>query len=403
MPTHQPRSADQVLAAAKAAGPILDAEAEASETKGSLTDAAFEALNRGRFNAMAAPREFGGDELDFVPFLRVIEELARADGPSGWCAQAMAGYAGLFESALPEPGAAALAATGELPWIAGQAAPRGRADRVAGGYDFTGRFQFASGANMATHFAAGALVYRDGVPSTAGNGLPETIIAVLPRSQVTELDNWNVNGMESTSSIDYEIDQVVVSDDFVFHASPSPSAYPRGALWWRIGPASVGPASHTPIALGMACRALQEIAALAQHRNRQDGAYPTVADQPLFQHDLALREAELSAARALFYSIAARCQADVASRGGPLAPELADHVKQTARYVHDVAIRCVDFAYDWSGSAGLRKGSVISRLFKNTHAINQHIFVDRNALIAAAHTVISELAAGAADFARPVA
>jgi alkylation response protein AidB-like acyl-CoA dehydrogenase len=388
---------EELIQQAREIGPLLNRDAVASEEQGALTQASADALIEAGFFGMMAPRELGGDELSALEWVQVLEELGRVDAIAGWVMQALSSHAGAVGSALPDSGVEKLYANG-IPRIAGMPAPRGKAERVEGGVQFTGKHQFASGASLSTHFIAGGIVHEGGKPVVGDNGVPHMVAVIVPREQVREMGNWDVNGMEGTASIDYEVGPLFVPDDMLWWLNPWAPENPRGARYWQIGVDAAGPAGHTPIALGMAQRALEEIAVLAPTRKRIDATFPTVADQPTFLHDLALREAELRAARLYFHDIIVRSEAELIENGGPLRHDLAQRVKQASRLAHDVALRCVDFAYEWSGSAGLRKGHVIGRLFRNMHAINQHVVLDRNILVLGAPSIMQDLSASRGTF-----
>jgi indole-3-acetate monooxygenase len=181
---------------------------------------------------------------------------------------------------------------------------------------------------------------------------------------------------------------------YVWPVEPWPRENARGAPHWRLGVHTFGPAGHSPVVLGMAHRALQEVARLAPQRKRADLPFPTAADQPTFQHDLALLDAQWHAVRAWFREVMEQAEAEVADHGGPLTGVLAAQAKQAARLAHDVAIRCADFAYVWAGSAALRKGNVIGRVFRNVHAAAQHVVLDRQILVSAGPVVGMRLRSG---------
>lgn len=393
------READQErrLAKAREIGLVLNREAEQSAARGALTPTAIEALLGTGFMNIGVARELGGEQCTYTEWAEVVEDVSRSDGAAGWCLMATSSHAASFSSVLPDGGAEALYAGGP-PIISGMPAPRGRADRVDDGYNFTGKHQFASGSMLCDHFVGGGLVYEDGELVMAENGLPEMIAVIVPRDQVRELGNWDVNGLEGTASIDYEIGPLFVHKDFVVQVNPwLPKVY-RGTSFWALGTEILGPIGHCPAALGVSHRALQEIAALAPKRQRRDGPYPAVGDQPHFQHELALHEAEWRAARLLYFDLLGALDDWTLNNDTPAPRELVNRAKQDVRYVHDVAIHCVDFAFEWSGSSGLRKDGVIGRAFRNVHAMNQHISVDRHNYIDAAPTILSSLAAGVGGF-----
>lgn len=386
------------LEVARNLGPLLDGEAAAGSAAGAITPTVVEALLGAGFMNAGVARELGGEQCTYREWFELIEEVSRADGAAGWSLMATSSHAASFSSVLPDAGAAELYAAGP-PIVSGMPAPRGRADRVEGGYHFSGKHQFASGSMMCDHFVAGGLVYdADGELVFAENGLPEMIAVIVPRDQVREMGNWDVNGLEGTASIDYEVGPLFVPEHLVVQVNPWVAKVYRGTSFWALGVEILGPLGHVGPALGVARRAMQEIAALAPKRQRRDGPYAAVGDQPHFQHELVRQSAELDAARLLFLDLLEDLDRWTFENDIPAPRELVDTAKQVVRYAHDVAVRCVDFSYEWSGSSGLRAGGVIGQCFRNLHAMNQHIAVDRHNYIDAAPSVMAGLAAGVADF-----
>jgi alkylation response protein AidB-like acyl-CoA dehydrogenase len=374
-------------------GPILRDEYAASCRAGALTEVAARAFDDGGFATLDLPESLGGyGEYGYADWARMVEEISRYDAGSGWVLHAVGGFTGLFAACLPEAGARRLWGEGRSAIIAGMAAPRGKAVRADGGWLVEGKFQFASGARVATHFTGGCAVHENGEPVLLDDGSPKFIGVVVPREQIVEQGNWDVFGLQATSSIDYEIPPTFVSDDFVISLNPWPQAVHRGSPRHRVGLAVHGVTGQPPVSLGAARRALEEIAALARRRKRRDGPFATVADQPLFRHDIASLEAELDAARFAYYDFVEKVGAAAANGSGPMEPCWGDRAKQVCRHALDVALECVDFAYYWSGTSGLRRGNVIGQLFLDVHAMNLHLVMDRNVLVDAAATVIGDLA-----------
>jgi alkylation response protein AidB-like acyl-CoA dehydrogenase len=377
-------------------GPILRDESAASSANGGLTEKAIQAFIDGGFAMFDLPEYLGGlGEYSYVEYERVVEEVSRYDMGAGWILHAVgSGFTGLFAAMLPEEGAHELWGEDRSAIIAGMAAPRGKAVKSENGYMVEGKFQFASGSTVATHFTGGCAVQdENGNPVLLEDGSPEFIGVVIPREKIKAQGNWDVIGLQSTSSIDYEIEPMFVHDNLVFHLNPWPERVLRGAPRHRVGLAVHGVMGQPPVSLGAARRALSEVAALSLKRKRFNGAYPILADEPLFQHDIAVLEAELNAARLAYYNFLGRLDDYATNDPGPMTPEWGDRAKQVCRYVVDVALKCVDFAYYWAGSTALRKGNVIGQLFLDVHAANLHVVMDRNAILQAGPTVIKQLAA----------
>jgi len=189
---------------AREVGQIVNRDAQVSSEGANLTEASIAALLESGLIKMGVALDVGGEQCTYTEWAEVIEELARSDGSAAWCTMAVSSHAAAFSAVLPDQGVAELYSDGP-PIIAGMPAPRGRAEKVDGGYTFEGKHQFASGSALADHFVAGGLVFKDGEMVMAANGLPEMVAVIVPRNEVREKGNWDVNGLEATASIDYEV------------------------------------------------------------------------------------------------------------------------------------------------------------------------------------------------------
>ena len=192
--------------------------------------------------------------------------------------------------------------------------PMGQAVRVGDGFEVSGRYQFASGSGHSSWIGAGTTEMVDGEPALSELGLPAMRVAFVPRDQVTFLGNWDVLGLRGTGSYDYRLDQSRSP-----RTSPSccsrPPSVAAGHVY-DIGLFGLTAVGHAAFALGVGRRALDEIVTVARSKQRL-GAEP-IADQQLFQHDFALHDAALGAARS--YTFEAFTQAEAAARadGAPV-------------------------------------------------------------------------------------
>src|SRR5438128_5313357 len=106
-------------------------------------DLVLDIASAGLFKVALSEAE-GGFGADVLTTLRVIEEVARADGSTGWCL-AM-GINSFRQSAQFAPEVRrTLFHSDPIGVSAGSANPRGRAVAVPGGYRATGHWVFASG------------------------------------------------------------------------------------------------------------------------------------------------------------------------------------------------------------------------------------------------------------------
>jgi len=366
------------VATARSLAPLIDAEAAAADSQGSMTPAVVDALSRVGLFGLLVPNCLGGYEADAVTTLAVFEELSRADGSTGWSFLANATTTA-FAAAYTGDAAVAAMFAGPGPAIhAGMLGPRGEAKTVEGGYLVHGRFSFGSGCGHAGWIGAGTLVTSDGQFVTTASGLPEMRVVFVPREQVEFLGNWDVLGLSGTGSYDYELSEQFVDADWTFPLTAEVTR--RGGPTYRLGVLVLTSLGHCGFALGVARRSLEELARLSATKQRM-GASTPIADQQLFQYDFAYQDAALRAARAYAFEVFAAAQA-VVDRGDALSEEQRHRARQATTYATRVAADVVRSAYTWAATDALRPGP-LQRCFRDIHAATQHIFVDNSTLTAA--------------------
>jgi len=125
------------LEAAQALAPLIGAHAESIESERRLPEPVIRALTEAGVFRLFAPRALGGAEADPVTVCRVVEELAKADGATGWCAMVGATFS-LLGGLLPEQAAREIYVDPSVA-VAGSFRPSGTARAVDGGYQVSGR------------------------------------------------------------------------------------------------------------------------------------------------------------------------------------------------------------------------------------------------------------------------
>lgn len=361
-----------VLEQARKLVPLVESEADACERLGTMPPAVVEALRDSGLFYLMVPEVLGGAEVNAVTALAVFEELTAADASIGWShmanasSSAMAAYLG--DDAVGEM-------FGEHPAIlAGQFSPKAPSAAVDGGYKVSGRYSFGSGSGHADWIGGGS-IEMDGDGLRMVDGKPVIRAYFVPRSEVEFLGGWDVMGLVGTGSYDYAISERVVPAGFTFSIT-DPDQHRGGPLYGLgvLGMTSIG---HAGFALGVSRRAIDEVVALSGRKQRLGHPTP-VAGIERFQYELGRHTAMLKAARAFVFASFAEAEAHIAS-GGTLTEEQRLTMRQATTHVCHVSSAVVDFAYHWSGADGIRPG-VMQRLWRDTHASTQHIFVDDNTL-----------------------
>jgi alkylation response protein AidB-like acyl-CoA dehydrogenase len=148
---------------------------------------------------------------------------------------------------------------------------------------------------------------------------------------------------------------------------------------------------HCGFALGVARRAMEEVAGIVGAKQRLGAASP-VAGLDLFRHDFALQDAALRSARAYSFEVFGDLQATV-ERGDDPTEEQRHRARQVTTYATKVAEEVVRSAYTWAGTNAIRPG-VLQRCFRDLHTATQHVFVDPSTLIQATPVLLPTYQSG---------
>jgi indole-3-acetate monooxygenase len=355
------------LAAVRRLSPLIRAKAAEAEKNVRLHDEVVAALVADGTMALMIPSCLGGAEADPSLLVDVIEEMSCADGSTGWAVMASMASHGTLLSVLPDAGVQAVLRS-ENYLCAGAIAPPGRATAVDGGYRISGRFSFGSGSVHAGWFIGGyALVDENGEPVRAEDGRPKLLAAVVPRSQVNLLGNWDVMGLVATGSYDYEIPDQFISHDFI---APGERAV-RGGPLYTMGLKSLPGTGHAAVGLGIGRRALEEFQDLALRKARPPSGI--LASHPVLQREYAVWTAQLRSARAFVHDAYNRLF-EATGAGRPTDAAMKADCRLATTHAVMTAAEVTRAVYVNSGSEGLRNGSAIQRCFRDAFAASQHLF-----------------------------
>jgi len=371
------------LQRARSIAPILEAGAEEATELRTLPEKSVRAIrDAGLFSAFM-PEAVGGEEIDFATQLEVAEELSRACGSSGWNCIAN-GPSGAFGAAfLGDEAITEIFANGPDVCFGGQFAPNGQATVEDGGFRLSGKWNFGSGTDYSERVMAGFMVLVDGVPRMV-DGLPEMLVACMPKEKVTMTDGWHVMGLQGTGSFDYECEDVFVPEAFTFPLFSRDNK--RGGALYSLGLMATTANGHAAWALGVARRALDEIAELALVHTRM-GAPSTIAEKPTFQRDYIRAEARLRAARTLCIDVFAGVL-DAARAGEEIGIGERAIMRTTASYATEAAKDAVDFAHESAGTASVRNGAALQRCFRDMHTGTQHTFIGEETYLQSAEVFL---------------
>lgn len=209
------KTAQDILAAVQALGPLIAAEADEVDRIGHLTPKLREALRAAGVFRIAWPAAWGGPEMRFEDQIRMVEMISYHDASTAWNVQILSDT-GFYGGQFPETTARELYSSMDNATAGGFYPPQ-RADKVAGGWHITkGRWPFGSGIHSADRIVCGVALFEDGAPILDAAGEQEFRVAYLPSDKVKLLDTWHVMGLRGSGSTDYEVEDVFVAENHVF-------------------------------------------------------------------------------------------------------------------------------------------------------------------------------------------
>ncbi|MGO4689696.1 acyl-CoA dehydrogenase family protein [Glaciibacter sp. 2TAF33] len=376
------------LARAKSIAGIIEAEAEATERETDVTDVAGDALKEQGLFWMFVPRHYGGGQADIVTALKVIEEVSRADGSTGWVL--MATSIGTRNSSffLPKEGRDELFSGPTKAITAGYAAPLGKAVEVEGGLVGSAeRLQFASGSKFTTHLAVTMRIFNeDGTQKMLDDKAPDIRAYIAPKDEITMLGNWNVSGLVGTGSYDYALAERFLPDKYTLRSTfwTDPSLPVVGS---ELNRGTIGFAGHIGVVLGLMKRALEEVANVVAGKPRQ-GYDTTVDKNHVFLNDFARADAKYHAVRSYAFEVLAEAE-ESAHTKGEVSAELTSRVKQVTTWVHEVGTEVVNFAALWGASQTIRNPSALGRVLRDMSVARNHLAADPIGLIQSAGPILS--------------
>ena len=169
--------------------------AEQIEEERRLPPSLVASLHEAGLFRMLLPRALAGGEVDPVTFVRVIEEIAKADASTAWCLCQASGCS--MTAAYLEPAVGAeIFGQDPLAVLAWGPGPDARAVAAEGGYRVTGTWSFASGCRHATWLGGECpITDADGAARRRADGKPRTRTMLFPAGRATMIDVWHVSGL----------------------------------------------------------------------------------------------------------------------------------------------------------------------------------------------------------------
>jgi 3-hydroxy-9,10-secoandrosta-1,3,5(10)-triene-9,17-dione monooxygenase len=283
----------------RAAGPTLAASDAVSSAQGRLSEEAVAALaESGIFRALQ-PSRWGGGEVALDEYAAAVIEVGRNSASAGWVASVVGVHP--WQIALfPEETQEEIWGTDPGRRIASSYTPTGKIEKVAGGYQVSGRWHFSSGIGISSGVILGGIA---GTREIDGVEHPDFTAVILDEADYRVEQAWNVAGLRGTGSNDVVVDGVFVPEHrgqshlFYTHGlgTPLPGQVKNDAALYRTPWAVVFNLIIAAGAVGAVTGFIDSW--VAETRTRRTNYGVMLREEGLVQNHLAEAQWQLDAAR----------------------------------------------------------------------------------------------------------
>ena len=179
---------------------LLMKSAEEGERQRTIPDEVVDAIEAEGLFEVVVPSSLGGHGLGLDAVAGVARTMGRGCPATAWTASFLMLHGWLL-SKFGEEARAELFADGRMPMAAAPLAPSGKAVPTDGGFEVSGRWEWATGIAHSTWVMVHAIVEGPGF---------STLFALVPVEECTIDDVWFTSGMRATGSRTVDLTSVFV-------------------------------------------------------------------------------------------------------------------------------------------------------------------------------------------------
>jgi alkylation response protein AidB-like acyl-CoA dehydrogenase len=353
---------------ARALQPLIAREADEIERTRRLTQPVVSALIENGLYRALLPQSIGGAEAPPEIFMRMLEEVAKADASTAWCL-GQCSVCAMIAAYLDADAANEIFNT--PPGILAWGAIANEVQVVPGGYRATARWDFASGSRQASWLGAHVrIVEADGTPRRKPDGSPEVCTILFPAASATMHDVWNVIGLNGTGTDSYSVDNLFIPEKFVALRDEPAALREHGPLY-RLTTNMVFGLGFAAVSVGVARATLDAAIELARGKTPQ--GLKAMRENNAVQGGIGRSEGSLRAARAYLYATAREVWGDLTRPGGEITEAHRTALRLASTWTIHQATAVVDAAYHMAGATAVFSADKFERRFRDMHAIAQQI------------------------------
>jgi alkylation response protein AidB-like acyl-CoA dehydrogenase len=352
---------------ARALAPLIEREADEIERARRLTAPVVSGLIENGLYRALLPQRLGGAEAPLEVFMRMQEEVAKADASTAWCLGQCSVCA--MTAAYLDPDIAS-EIFNTPPGILAWGAIAHEVKVVPGGYLANARWDFASGSRQASWLGAHVrVVEADGTPRKKPDGSPEIRTILFPVASATLYDVWDVIGLKGTATDSYSVENLFIPERYAALRDDPAALREKGPLY-KLTTNMVFSMGFAATSLGVARATLD--AAIELSRSKRPQGQAAMRENNAVQGQIGRIEGNLRAAHAYLYATATEVWHDL-TRTGNLSDDHRIALRLAATWTIHQSAAVVDAAYHMAGATAVFAANKFERRFRDMHAIAQQI------------------------------
>lgn len=324
------------------------------------------------------PRRFGGLQLRYSLFSRIVELLTEGCASSAWVYAVLGEHQWLLAS---YPLQAQIDVWGDDPLALASSslAPRSTAERIAGGWRLSGDYPFSSGSTHARWAIIGAFLDSQGDPA-------KVAYLLVPFTDIEIIDDWHVLGLAGTGSRSLRLCDVFVPEhrcallsEMLAGTPPGAAVHPDYAMV-RAPRGLFVNYSLPPVAVSLGKRALR--IALANLRDRVSRGTTRKSESEFVQIMVAEAAAAIDAATLTMHSGLAAAEALVA-KGDRIPHEYVLRTRRDMTHAQHQVQWAVEKLVEVCGARSVYDTDALAAIRRDVLTVLTHSIASRQAAMGA--------------------
>lgn len=363
-----------VLDAVKSIVPVLRKNGEESEAQKWVLEENIQLLDKAGVFRIATPREYGGLDLDVADQVKVLTEIARGCPSTGWVSFVWL-TSNWTATLYPDRTQEEVFAGGSVR-ISSAFAPTGELTPVEGGYKLNGSWRYNSGSKGADwDFVAAVRPLADGEHDEA--------MAIVPISDLTLADDWDVTSGSATGSVTTTAVDVFVPEHRVVgfgdaFAGTTGDRKNVGATGRNYGLLAFVMAEAAAVFVGIAKGALELFLERVPGRGITYTNWTDQAEHPLTQIQVATAANKIAAAEALA-DVWLKVLQDRADAGEQPTDTEKAVIRGQVGFAIQLCKEAVELLYANSGGSVIQRSTALQRYHRDIQGFSLHALAQLNA------------------------